>query len=603
MVRCLVYAIWLTVLFAASTAAQPAARSVLLMHSFDAGYAVDIAFARAVRTELARQSSEPLNFFEVSVRPTPSAGPLQEEAVANYLRSSLAGQRLDLVVTVSPPAALFARKYREQLFPDTPILLAGVDQRWIQHEVLTGNEAAVPIAVDPARVVEDILRVRPETTNLVVVVGASVLERDWRDEFTREFQPFADRLTFTWFNTLSFAEMLKRTTTLPASSAILYSLLSVDAKGFSYSEDRVLAQLHEAATAPLFGLFSHQMGSGVVGGPILSIEDVARDTAGAGVRLLSGESAATIKTAIQTSQRPMYDWRELQRWGISESRLPAGSTIMFRQPGVWDQYKVYIVGAAVIVVLQSAFIAGFVVQRIRRRRTELALRQSYEQNQDLAGRLISAQEEERTRIARELHDDLSQQLGGLGIALSGLKRKIGKPGAEADIDRTVTTLQDRTVALAESVRNLSHELHPSVLEHVGLVATLRRHCADVEELHHLEVSFSARDNLDSLTPAVALCLFRVAQEALGNAARHARASTIRVELMTTHEGVELRVVDNGIGFVASERAGSGLGLRSIDERVRLTKGSVTIESRPGHGTDLLVRIPLAASQVELVRQV
>ena len=171
------------------------------------------------------------------------------------------------------------------------------------------------------------------------------------------------------------------------------------------------------------------------------------------------------------------------------------------------------------------------------------------------------------------------------------------------MDRTVTTLQDRTIALAQSVRNLSHELHPSVLEHVGLVATLRRHCADVEELHHLEVSFSARDNLDSLTPAVALCLFRVAQEALGNAARHARASTIRVELMTTHEGVELRVVDNGIGFVASERAGSGLGLRSIDERVRLTKGSVTIESRPGHGTDLLVRIPLAASQVELVRQV
>jgi len=132
---------------------------------------------------------------------------------------------------------------------------------------------------------------------------------------------------------------------------------------------------------------------------------------------------------------------------------------------------------------------------------------------------------------------------------------------------------------AISLRNLSHELHPSVLQHSGLVPTLRRHCADVEELHHLEVSFSARDNLDSLTPAVALCLFRVAQEALGNAARHARASTIRVELMTTHEGVELRVVDNGIGFVASERAGSGLGLRSIDERVRLTKGSVTQAAR------------------------
>jgi len=105
------------------------------------------------------------------------------------------------------------------------------------------------------------------------------------------------------------------------------------------------------------------------------------------------------------------------------------------------------------------------------------------------------------------------------------------------------------------------------------------------------VIFSARDNLDSLTPAVALCLFRVAQEALSNAARHARAHSITVQLMTTHEGVELRVVDDGIGFVASERTGSGLGLRSIDERVRLTKARVTVESRPGHGTNLLVRIP------------
>jgi signal transduction histidine kinase len=96
---------------------------------------------------------------------------------------------------------------------------------------------------------------------------------------------------------------------------------------------------------------------------------------------------------------------------------------------------------------------------------------------------------------------------------------------------------------------------------------------------------------------------RVAQEALSNAARHARASTIRVELMATHEGVELRVVDDDVGFVASSRTGRGLGLRSIDERVRLSKGHVTVESRPGQGTNLLVRIPLATSQAELVRQV
>ena len=238
----------------------------------------------------------------------------------------------------------------------------------------------------------------------------------------------------------------------------------------------------------------------------------------------------------------------------------------------------------------------------RIRENSVVLEASNRKIQHLAGRLIEAQDAERARIARDLHDDVSQQLGGLGIMLSGLKRKVGKPGAEEEIDRAVTTLQERAVALAQSVRNLSHQLHPSVLEHVGLVATLRRHCADVGELHHLEVIFSAGDDLDSLTPDIALCLFRVAQEALNNAVRHARPRTIRVQLMATHEGVELRVADDGIGFVASERTGPGLGLRSIDERVRLIKGRVTIESQTGQGTNLRVRIPPAASPVEFARQ-
>ena len=158
--------------------------------------------------------------------------------------------------------------------------------------------------------------------------------------------------------------------------------------------------------------------------------------------------------------------------------------MLFRQPGVWAQYKIYLVGAAVFLALESALIVGLVVQHVRRRRTERALRESEqrfrvtaEQNQDLAGRLIDAQEEERRRIARDLHDDLTQRLASLAVMLTGLKRKVGVPASAPEIDRTVTMLQEHTSALAESIRNLSHELHPSVLEHAGLVATLRGHCA------------------------------------------------------------------------------------------------------------------------------
>ena len=235
------------------------------------------------------------------------------------------------------------------------------------------------------------------------------------------------------------------------------------------------------------------------------------------------------------------------------------------------------------------------------RRTERALRQSYEQNQDLGGRLINAQEDERARIARDLHDDLSQQLAGVAIIVNGLKRQVATTGVAPEVEQTFATLQERTAAAATTVRNLSHELHPGVLQYLGLTATLRSHCADIERLHQVTVTFNPGDGLDSLDSDVALCLFRVAQEALTNVVRHARARKTCVSLTTTAESVELNVVDDGVGFVAGERTRSGLGLRSIHERVRFMRGSVSVDSRPGEGTKVLVRIPIGAAHNELVR--
>ena len=163
------------------------------------------------------------------------------------------------------------------------------------------------------------------------------------------------------------------------------------------------------------------------------------------------------------------------------------------------------------------------------------------------------------------------------------------------------TLRDRTTSLAEAIRTLSHELHPSVLQHAGLIATLRRQCAEVEELHRQGVTFCAEGDLDSLGPEVSLCLFRVTQEALNNAVRHAQAGAISVRLRRADGVVELDVIDDGVGFAAGERGRGGLGLRSIDERVRLTGGSVHVESRLGQGTQLRVRIPWAALQAELIQ--
>ena len=263
------------------------------------------------------------------------------------------------------------------------------------------------------------------------------------------------------------------------------------------------------------------------------------------------------------------------------------ATILFRQPGVWELYRV--VHSRWRPVRDRAERADCRIDRAACQaspyggRAAAVVRAESGSRRPLdpcAGRGAHAH---RARSARR--PESAARRPGHHVERSQAQDRQARVRSRISTGRS-PTLQDRTSSLAQSLRNLSHELHPSVLQHAGLVATLRSHCADVEEHHRVTVKFSADDHLDSLSPEVSLCLFRVAQEALTNAVRHARARTIRVQLMANDEDVELSVVDDGIGFDASERSGSGLGLRSIDERVRLARGTVTVESRPGQGTTL-----------------
>ena len=437
--------------------------------------------------------------------------------------------------------------------------------------------------------------------------GNSAPEVVWRKALGLEFERFKDRLTFDWLNELSFTEILKRSSALPPNSAIFFPTLVVDGKGVFHSEERALAQLHAVANAPIFAINDFQLGEGIVGGSLIEVSDVARDTAAVALRILGGESPGHIKTAPQRTGTPTYDWRELQRWGISEARLPAGSIVEFRPPRVWDQYRAYVLGATIILGLQSALIAGLVVQRVRRRRVEQslresegALRESNRQNQDLAGRLITAQEVERARIARELHDDVCQRLAGLSMVLGGFRRRISESKPESDVDETLAMIQKTTSNLSNDVRHLSHELHSGVLQYAGLAAALKEHCAEFGRHHHLDIRVDTTDGLGALDTNIALCLYRVTQEALANTARHARARVAQVRVARTLHGVELDIVDDGVGFDPEHHNGHGLGLQSIGERVRFAKGSVRLESQPGHGTRLSVRIPLSAVPADVV---
>jgi hypothetical protein len=230
-------------------------------------------------------------------------------------------------------------------------MVMAVDKRRLTGVDLGGNATVVGASLDLAELVENILRILPNTANIEVIIGDSPFERFWLGELRRDFQRFTDRVRFNWLNELSFGEMRRRLGRLPPDSAILYVLMLRDAAGVPYEQDRALDALRRESNAPIFGIFDQQIGRGIIGGPLYANQEVSRQSATVALRILNGAPAASIPPAFLSPPAPIYDWRELRRWKIGETRLPLGSILRFREPSLWEQYQGYIIGALVIIAL------------------------------------------------------------------------------------------------------------------------------------------------------------------------------------------------------------------------------------------------------------
>jgi len=228
-----------------------------------------------------------------------------------------------------------------------------------------------------------------------------------------------------------------------------------------------------------------------------------------------------------------------------------------------------------------------------RKGAEEALDESSRRIRELTGRLMFAQEQERRHIARELHDDLSQQVAALAISISNTKRSLARGGAGNRALTDLDVLQRSTTELADAIRELSHGLHPAALEHGGLAAGLKSFAAEFSRREGVDVAVTTVGDDGAIAPHVALALYRIVQESIRNVARHSGARRAEVIVTVSDAAVEVLVKDEGSGFDVTRLCrGAGLGLVSIEERVRMLQGALLVTSRPGHGTDLLVQIPL-----------
>ena len=569
----------LTVVTLCASAATP--KRVLILDSFGRDVAPFNVATSAFRTTLGRELGEPIDFHEESLELGRFAEPAREAPFVDFLKIRFEGYPLDLVVPVGAPAVKFVAQHREHLFPNTPIMFVAAEPRLVPPEWLR-TTTLVTQRVNLPGIIEDILQMQPDTTRVVVVFGASPLEKFWVEECRREFQPFANRVEFTWLNALSLDETEKQLATLPPHSFIFFGMFTMDATGVPYDNDDALRQMHAVASAPLFAYFASQLGLGGVGGRLYQNTEVGVQAAHAAIRILQGERPEAIPPRIIESVIPAYDWRELQRWGISESRLPVGSQILFRPPSFWEQYWGRIVAVLLLCLAQTGLIISLLINRAHRRRAEAAAR-------DLAGRLINTQERERSRLARELHDDVTQRLARLAIDAGRAER--GDEGASPA--ETLRAVREDLVCLSEDVHALSYRLHPSLLDDLGLAEALKAECERFTRQESIPTEVKLHDLPAAIAADRALCLFRVAQSALRNVVRHARARRVEVTLRGLDGGLQLAVRDDGAGFdPARQHARHTLGLASMRERVHLMAGEFDIESAPGQGTLILAWVPL-----------
>jgi PAS domain S-box-containing protein len=674
-----------------------------------------ILLNRAIRSTFASQSPVPIDIRNEYVDTSRLHDAEFMRTQVSLLRQKYNGRKVDLVIAGLSSGLDFAQNHRAELFPGAPIVYVAVDSREISSRALPPDVIGVPIRMELSKSLDLALRLHPDTRKVFVVSGSSPFDVEWGDEARRTFRPYEERLEFAYLIGLPMVDLLEQVARLPDQSIVYYLSINRDGAGKHFIPAEAVERIAARANAPIYSHVDTYVGRGIVGGHVFSFEAEGTNAARLGLRILGGEKPETIRGPYVSENADMFDWRQLKRWGINESDLPAGSLVRHKEPSFWDQYRWYIGGAALLFVIQTFLLAALLVQRAKRQRADRRFRAVIEANptgmlvvgrdgkivlanaqieelfgyqkqallgqylemliperfrgehpshreqffdapairrigagrdlfgcrkdgsefpveiglspirmaegpcvlasiiditerkrsedllvsskkelQSLAGKLLDAHESERRRIARELHDDLNQNLALLSVELELLGQQ--PPDSTARFAERVRVLSQRVRELSSSVHDLSHQIHPSKLEQLGLTAAVRGLCKELTHSHGLNIRFSESHVPPSLPEDTALCLYRIAQEALRNVIKHGRTDHAVVELSATSNLIRLRIADDGVGFdPVAVRENGGLGLVSMRERLHLIGGEIEIDSQPSGGTRIVTRVPLVVS--------
>ena len=584
-------------------------KRIMILHSYGQNFRPWSDYAKALRQELEGRSQWPLDIQDFSVITARAQNESAEDAFAQYLETLFSDHAPDAIVAFGAPAAGFVQRHRAGLFQNAPMVLTAIDPRRVQQAALTENDTVVASRLDIPLLFENILRLLPRTKEIAVVVGNSPNERFWVQEMQRELEPLKSRVTIVFLNGLSFEDILKGVASLPPNSAIFWIQPQVDASGAVHEGERALKTLNSVANAPVFSHDDAYFGGGIVGGPMTSVSEGARKTSEVVIRVLGGEKPANIKVPPLEYGPARYDWRQLRRWGISESRLPRGSEVDFREPSTWDTYRWQILSICAVILIQALLISRLLYEQRRRQVAEVQLREraaelAHVNRFSMAGELTAS-------IAHELN----QPLGAILANAETLELMLKSPAPDMDEVRTIVSdIRHDDARASQVIRRLRSLLKkaPFELKNVD-INDIVRETTDFVSAVVVARQIDLRKFVGS-TPLpvkgdriqlqqVLLNLIMNAMDAMAglpSVERKLVISSARVD-----DFAEISVSDTGPGipaaltkdifepFFTTKSHGIGMGLAIARTIVEAHNGQIRAENNAGSGAAFYIRLPLA----------
>ena len=539
----------------------------------------------------------------------------RQDFFRDYLRQKYEGLSIDVVVATADVPLNFLLQYRAELFPNSPIVYLATSAR---KEVLPSGPGITGVIHQSTyrETLELALKLHPNTKQVFVISGSTERDKRFETAARRELSDFTGKVEIIYLTDLSLNELFLRTASLPSNSIALFVWQqSVNEQGRLLETFEVLARIAPTASVPIYGMGTGNLGQGLVGGYLQGPDTNGGKLAEITLRILSGTRPQDI--GVEGAPKvPMFDWRQLQRWRISENSLPPGSYIGFRELTFWQQYKWYIAGIITLSLLQTSFIVVLLVERRRRRRARRALAQlNAELEQRIATRTAALNNKTREleTFAYSVAHDLKAPLRGIDgysrLLLEDYFEELDEEGRT--FLKTIHTSTEEMAQLIDDLLEYSRlerrELKSDRIELVSLVSNVVEQTK--REATEDQVNFVISVDGESLV-GDANAIHQALRNYVDNAVKFSRkVSEPRIEIRSveTLKSVVLSVSDNGVGFdmkyhdrifnifqrlnSIDEYPGTGVGLAIVRKSMERMGGRAWAESEPGQGATFYLEIP------------